>query len=85
MVFGPGRQPPVPEQVADFFERRAAFGVGEVMDVDAVIREHAARAVEIADGGFAGDDVLEAGLRGRWGHILNLSVWPCGQTLRFKM
>ncbi len=59
--FGPGRQPAVPQQVADFLERRAAFGVRQVVDVVAVIREHAAVAVEKADGGLAGDDVFQAG------------------------
>jgi hypothetical protein len=52
-------QPSVPQQETDLFERRAAFRVREIVNVVSVIREHAARAVEVADCGFAGDDVFQ--------------------------
>jgi len=43
---GPRRQPAVPQQVADFFERGVA---GEIVDVVAAIGQHAAIAIEVAD------------------------------------
>ena len=55
---GPGRQPAMPEQIADFFEGRALLGVREIVNVVAVIRENASRAVEIANRRVAGDNVL---------------------------
>ena len=63
---GARRQPAVPQQVADFFERRVPR---EIVDVVAAVREHAAIAVEIADRGRGRDGIFEArfGLRGR-GH-----------------
>ena len=60
--FGAVRQPAVPEQEADLLERRAALGVRQIVDVVALIRQHAPVAVEVADRRFAGDDVFEAGL-----------------------
>ena len=56
---GAVRQPAVPEQVADFLERRAAR---EIVDVVAVVRQHAAIAIEVADRGRGGDDVFEPAL-----------------------
>ena len=48
----------VPQQIADFLERRV---LGEIVDVVAAIRQHAALAVQITDGRGRDDDVFEAG------------------------
>ncbi len=56
---GARRQPAMPEQEADFFERRVT---GEIVDVVAAVREHAAIAVEITDRRRGGDGVFEPGL-----------------------
>jgi hypothetical protein len=44
---GPIRQPPVPQQVADLFERRA---LREIVDVVAVVRKNAAIPIQVTDG-----------------------------------
>ncbi len=52
------RQPPVPQQKTDFFERRLRR---QIVYVVAAIGQHSARAVQIADGGRRCDNVLEPG------------------------
>src|SRR5262245_40239175 len=49
----------MPQQEADFFERRR---LGEVVDVVSAVREHAAIAVQVADRRRCGDDVFESAL-----------------------
>ena len=51
----------MPQQIADFLERRV---LGEIVDVVAAIRQHAALAIEIADGRRRDDDVFETGFGG---------------------
>ena len=51
----------MPEQITDLLEGRAALGVGKVVDVVALIGEHAAGAIQVTDGGFTDDDVFETG------------------------
>ena len=61
---GARRQPPVPEQIADFFERRVPR---EIVDVVPAVRQHAAIAIEIADRGRGRDGIFKSrfGLLGR--------------------
>ena len=56
---GARRQPPMPEQVADLFERGVPR---EVVDVVPAVGEHAAIAVEVTNRGRGGDGVFEARL-----------------------
>ena len=57
----------VPEEIGGFFE---GGSVGELVDVDAAVGEDALGAVDEADGGLVGDDVLEAfGGGGGGGHV----------------
>jgi hypothetical protein len=69
----------VPQEIADFLERRV---FGEVVDVVSAIREHALFAVEIANRGGRNDDIFEAGLC--WcladSHYLDDSRLGCGLT-----
>ena len=62
-----GRQPMVPQKVADFLERGVAR---QIVNVVAAVGEHAAIAVEMTDGGGRRDDIFEPGpgLRGD-GHV----------------
>ena len=65
--FRSARQSSMPQQAADFLERRM---LGEIVNVVPSIREHAPLAVEIADRGRRDDDVFEAGFyRGVAGHF----------------
>ena len=56
---GARRQPAMPEEVADFLEGRV---LRQLVDVVAAVREHAAVAVEIADGRRGRDGIFEPGL-----------------------
>ena len=49
-------QPPKPQQVADFFEGRV---VGQLVDVDAAIGEHALIAIDVADAGICGGNAFQ--------------------------
>ncbi len=55
---GAARQPSVPEEVADLLEGHAALGVRQVVNVVALVREDAAVAIQVTDGGGTDDDVL---------------------------
>jgi hypothetical protein len=55
------RQAPVPQQIADLLERGATLGVGQIVNVAALIGQDAASAVQETDGGLPGDDVFQAG------------------------
>ena len=57
---GARRQPAVPEQVADLLERGA---LREIVDVAAAVGEDATIAIQVADRGRGGGDVLETALR----------------------
>jgi hypothetical protein len=52
------RQPAVTQKKARFFEGGPALGVGEIVNVVALIRQNTAIAVEIANRRFAGDHIL---------------------------
>ena len=54
---GPGRQPPVPEQVADLLEGGVAR---QIVDVVPAIGQHAALPVEITDSRGGRDDLVES-------------------------
>ena len=55
---GARRQAAMPQQVADFFERRVPR---QVVDVVTAVRQHAAIAIEVADRGRGGDGIFKAG------------------------
>ena len=81
--FGARRQPPVPQEITDFFEGGVPC---EIVDVVTAIRQHAAVAVEIADGGRRRDGIFKPcfGLGGR-GHAGSLGGGGIGSSVAGRL